>query len=78
MRELQNDSAHEDNFMNILGPVASPIPRIKDRYRYQCVVKYRGRINVSVLVKEAAMLLDATTGKSKLIIQMDVDPQMLM
>ena len=25
----------------ILGPVASPIPRIKDRYRYQCLVKYK-------------------------------------
>lgn len=25
----------------VLGPVASPIARVKDRYRYQCMIKYK-------------------------------------
>ncbi|MBS0712212.1 primosomal protein N', partial [Enterococcus faecalis] len=25
----------------LLGPVASPIPKINDRYRYQCLIKYK-------------------------------------
>ncbi|PMY01244.1 primosomal protein N', partial [Pseudomonas sp. MPR-R5A] len=25
----------------VLGPVASPIPRINNRYRYQCLIKYK-------------------------------------
>ena len=28
----------------ILGPVASPIPRINNRYRYQCLIKYKQQI----------------------------------
>ena len=35
-----------DRFSNdafdVLGPVASPIPRIKNRYRFQCMIKWRG------------------------------------
>src|SRR5690606_2884851 len=39
--------------LEILGPVASPMARIKDRYRYQCVIKYRGSIDAAALVRRA-------------------------
>lgn len=64
--------------LDILGPVASPIPRIKNRYRFQCMVKYRGELDAVRLVREtAAMTLDQLRDAS-LQISIDVDPQMLM
>ncbi|WP_223066470.1 primosomal protein N' [Paenibacillus caui] len=64
--------------MDILGPIASPIPRLKKRYRFQCMVKYRGDIGVVELVRQtAAAMLDGN--KDPLFqISIDVDPQMLM
>ncbi|MFC9776929.1 primosomal protein N' [Paenibacillus chitinolyticus] len=68
----------EDFFMNVLGPVASPIPRIKDRYRFQCVVKYRGEASASRIVAKVLDEFAERTTKDKLTISVDVDPQMLM
>ncbi|MDF2924546.1 MAG: priA [Paenibacillaceae bacterium] len=64
--------------MDVLGPVASPIPRIKDRYRFQCMVKYRGDHGVSALVSKAVETFDDLCSKEKLTISVDVDPQVLM
>ncbi|MDR0271065.1 primosomal protein N' [Paenibacillus sp.] len=63
---------------DVLGPVASPIPRIKNRYRFQCMVKWRGNINAVGLVLEAAEQLEDTAHNQQLQISIDVDPQMLM
>ncbi|MEC0371884.1 primosomal protein N' [Paenibacillus chibensis] len=63
---------------DVLGPVASPIPRIKNRYRFQCMVKWRGNIDAVGLVQEAAEQLEDTAQGQKLQISIDVDPQMLM
>ncbi|MFU1792892.1 primosomal protein N' [Paenibacillus azoreducens] len=63
---------------DVLGPVASPIPRIKNRYRFQCMVKWRGNIDAVGLVREAAEQLEETAQHQKLQIAIDVDPQMLM
>lgn len=71
-------STGEDFFMNVLGPVASPIPRIKDRYRFQCVVKYRGEASASRIVAKVLDEFAERTTKDKLTISVDVDPQMLM
>ncbi|WP_274361551.1 primosomal protein N' [Paenibacillus thermotolerans] len=62
----------------LLGPVPSPIPKLKDRYRFQCVVKYRGETAAIDALKDAADELRDEIRKSKLSIQLDVDPQMLM
>lgn len=64
--------------LEILGPIASPIPRIKNRYRFQCVVKFRGDLDVTELVQlTSSKLLDES--KDNLFqISIDVDPQMLM
>ncbi|GIP25283.1 primosomal protein N' [Paenibacillus sp. J23TS9] len=63
---------------DVLGPVASPIPRIKNRYRFQCMVKWRGNIDAVGLVRAAAEQLEDTAHNQKLQISIDVDPQMLM
>lgn len=64
--------------LDILGPVASPIPRIKNRYRFQCMVKYRGDLDAVGLVRETAAATLAGLRDASLQISIDVDPQMLM
>ncbi|WP_138493112.1 primosomal protein N' [Paenibacillus pinistramenti] len=64
--------------LDILGPIASPMPRLKKRYRFQCMVKYRGDIDAVNLVRQtAARMLDGNKD-SLFQISIDVDPQMLM
>ncbi|MDF2658511.1 MAG: primosomal protein DnaI [Paenibacillus sp.] len=65
-------------YFEVYGPVASPIPRIKDRYRFQCMVKYRGDIDVSGMIAEVAAAFDDTVRQEKLQIGIDVNPQVLM
>jgi primosomal protein N' (replication factor Y) len=64
--------------LDVLGPVASPVSRIKDRYRFQCVVKYRGDTPAPELVGKAAAHFEEQSSKEKLQISIDVDPQYLM
>ena len=64
--------------MEVLGPVASPIPRIKDRYRFQCMIKYRGETDVPGLVGEVAASFDELARKENMQISVDVNPQMLL
>ncbi|TCP29128.1 replication restart DNA helicase PriA [Scopulibacillus darangshiensis] len=62
----------------ILGPVAPPIPRIKDRYRYQCMIKYKNEPNLlNVLNKIQSHYQEAFT-KDNLHISIDVNPFILM
>lgn len=71
---LESNSLH----FEVLGPVASPIPRIKDRYRFQCVVKYRVDTLASQLVIQTAELFEDRLSKEKIGFSVDVDPQYLM
>ncbi|MEC0229253.1 primosomal protein N' [Paenibacillus alba] len=64
--------------MDVLGPVASPISRIKDRYRFQCVVKYRGEDQAADIVGRTVAWFEERSAKEKLQISVDVDPQYLM
>ncbi|MNJ42176.1 Primosomal protein N' [compost metagenome] len=64
--------------LDILGPVASPIPRIKNRYRFQCMVKYRGDLDAVSLIRETASATIDQLRDASLQISIDVDPQMLM
>ena len=65
-------------YLEVLGPVASPIPRIKDRYRFQCMIKYRGDAAAVIeLVRQTVASFDDVVRQHKLQISVDVDPQML-
>ncbi|PAK55500.1 primosomal protein N' [Paenibacillus sp. 7541] len=64
--------------LDILGPVASPIPRLKNRYRFQCMIKWRGTMDAVSLTRDAAEQLQESVRDSGLAISIDVDPQMLM
>jgi primosomal protein N' (replication factor Y) len=62
----------------LLGPVPSPIPKLKDRYRFQCMVKYRGETNVAGALRASADAMLEDVRKNKLSIQLDMDPQVLL
>lgn len=61
----------------VLGPAASPVPRINNRYRYQCLIKYKREPN---LIKTLKTILDQyqKDTKSGLQVSIDVNPFILM
>jgi primosomal protein N' (replication factor Y) len=65
-------------FMDILGPVASPIPKMKDRYRFQCMVKYRGNVDAAAKVRRAVAALAGPQGQPPVQLSVDVDPQVIL
>ncbi|MEX1029210.1 MAG: primosomal protein N' [Paenibacillaceae bacterium] len=69
---------HSEQYIEVLGPVSSPIARLKDRYRYQCVVKYRGDLPVADWLRKAMEAVTEQVDKDKMLISVDVDPQSLM
>ncbi|MGZ9586999.1 primosomal protein N' [Paenibacillus marinisediminis] len=70
-----HSSAHA---VDVFGPVASPIPRIKNKYRFQCVVKCRGDIDLSALMAAAMETLEPMSREQKVLFSVDMDPQMMM
>ncbi|WP_025701348.1 primosomal protein N', partial [Paenibacillus forsythiae] len=64
--------------LDLLGPVASPLPRLKGRYRFQCMIKWRGAIDAIGLAREVSEQLEDSLRDPVLQISIDVDPQMLM
>ncbi|WP_160720076.1 primosomal protein N' [Bacillus sp. USDA818B3_A] len=61
----------------VLGPSASSIPRINNRYRYQCLIKYKREPNLSNTLKT---ILDQyqKDARSGLQVSIDVNPVILM
>jgi primosomal protein N' (replication factor Y) (superfamily II helicase) len=61
----------------ILGPAASPIPRINNRYRYQCLIKYKREPE---LAKTLKTILDQYQKdvKNGLQVSIDINPYILM
>lgn len=65
------------NHAVVLGPAASPIPRINNRYRYHCLIKYKREPE---LIKTLKTILDQYQAdpKSGLLVSIDVNPFILM
>lgn len=61
----------------VLGPAASPIPRVNNRYRYHCLIKYKREPE---LFKTLKTILDQyqSDAKSGLLVSIDVNPYILM
>lgn len=62
----------------VLGPVASPIPRINDRYRYQCLIKYKREPNLNETLKNILDRYQQEIVRDGLSISIDVNPYMMM
>ncbi|MBE3571109.1 MAG: primosomal protein N' [Bacillales bacterium] len=62
----------------VLGPTASPIPRINDRYRYRCLIKYK---HEPMLADTLKLILEQYNGQgqySHLQIAVDINPFVMM
>jgi primosomal protein N' (replication factor Y) len=61
----------------ILGPAASPIPRINNRYRYQCLIKYKREPELAKTLKSILDHYQKDT-KGGLQVSIDINPYILM
>ncbi|MDQ0230587.1 primosomal protein N' [Metabacillus malikii] len=66
------------NDTRILGPVASPIPRIKDRYRYQCMVKYKRDNDLHITLRKILEHFQQEMTTNQLMISVDLNPNTMM
>ncbi|WP_409305369.1 primosomal protein N' [Peribacillus sp. SCS-155] len=62
----------------VLGPVASPISRIKNRYRYQCLIKYKREPKLKKMLRTILENYQQGTAKNDLQINIDLNPQIMM
>ncbi|MBM7598647.1 primosomal protein N' (replication factor Y) [Virgibacillus halotolerans] len=70
-KSLQNNTV-------ILGPTPSPIPRIKDRYRYQCMIKYKDEPQLRFYINKVLDQFADEMRKDDLLITVDMQPYHLM
>ncbi|ANB61593.1 primosomal protein N' [Anoxybacteroides amylolyticum] len=61
----------------ILGPVASPIARLHDRYRYQCMIKYK-REAIAAVLKNVIDRYQQEIAQGELQLTIDTNPYMMM
>ncbi|MDC3412894.1 primosomal protein N' [Terrihalobacillus insolitus] len=69
---------HLSSEANVLGPTPSPLTRIKDRYRYQCMVKYKNEPNQRKIIKRIVTFFEDDIRQNDLQISVDLQPYQLM
>lgn len=69
---------HVNEKTAILGPTPSPITRAKDRYRYQCMVKYKQEPELESLIHKIIQQFDRDIRNDDLLIKVDMQPYQLM
>lgn len=74
-RELLGQRLQQNS--SLLGPSPSPIARMKNRYRYQIIVKYRQEPNLQTIIKEIRDQFQ-TEMRKNLQIVVDFNPYQLM
>lgn len=69
---------HLSGETKILGPTPSPIERIKNRYRFQCMIKYKHEPNQRDVLARILQYYEDMMRKEDLMIQIDLQPYQLM
>src|SRR5690606_40347850 len=62
----------------VLGPAASPIVKIKNKYRYQVLIKYKHDPNITPALKKIIHHFYQDQLKKGLTISIDMNPYSLM
>ncbi|KIP22492.1 MULTISPECIES: primosomal protein N' [Anoxybacillus] len=62
----------------VLGPVASPIARMNDRYRYQCMIKYKREANLTTALRTIMEHYQREMTRGDVTITIDLNPYMMM
>ncbi|HLS07143.1 MAG TPA: primosomal protein N' [Bacillota bacterium] len=75
VQQLVNDVSQQTT---ILGPSPSPITRIKNRYRYQCMIKYKREPNLGNIITKAIEPYQEVVNKENGTIVVDMQPYQLM
>lgn len=58
----------------LMGPTPSPIMRIKNRFRYQCMVKYKSREDVDLAFQQILKTYQKEINQNKLQLTIDLEP----
>ncbi|MCU9612160.1 primosomal protein N' [Caldibacillus lycopersici] len=66
------------NQARVLGPAASPIARINNRYRYQCLIKYKKEPNLIPVIQKAIAHFHEEQLKKGMTITVDLNPFTMM
>ncbi|PWU68917.1 primosomal protein N' [Gracilibacillus dipsosauri] len=69
---------HLTNDATILGPTPSPIIRINNRYRYQCMIKYKNEPMQHEIIRKILDYYYEDIQKNDLTITVDFEPYQLM
>ena len=69
---------HLSEQSKILGPTPSPIERIKNRYRFQCMIKYKYEAKQRDVLARILQYYEEMMRKEDLLIQIDLQPYQLM
>jgi len=69
---------HTEGFCRILGPVPAPLQKIRNRYRYQILLKSRPLDRAAAPLRERAEKLSRLAGRSNCRLGIDVNPMNLM
>jgi primosomal protein N' (replication factor Y) len=77
LREYGTQHAAHTLF-EVLGPTPAPLAKLKDRYRYQCMVKYNRDFSIKAMLNGFAAQMSSWMTDEQLHIQLDIDPQMMM
>jgi len=64
--------------IEVMGPVVSPISRLKDRYRFQCMIKYNDETIILPTIHQTISWINEEWNDRQLQISVDVDPYVLM
>ena len=62
----------------VFGPSASPMSRINNRYRYQCLIKYKREPHLSAILKKINETYGRNATQSGLLLSIDVNPFIMM
>ncbi|RPF56045.1 primosomal protein N' [Aquisalibacillus elongatus] len=78
-KEVANIIAHHTTGnCQLMGPSPSPMMRIKDRYRYQCMLKYKQRENVDGALQKVLDHFKKDIQQQKLQLTIDFEPYHFM
>lgn len=71
-------NAHLTEGSILLGPVASPVPKINDRYRYQCLIKYKHEPDLPAILRKLLEHYHPQLARNGLNISIDMHPTHMM
>jgi len=69
---------HLSNEAEIIGPSAATISRVQNRYRYQCLVKYKKEPNLPEIMQQLIKIYRTEWIKKGITLYVDLNPSSIM